>query len=57
MVINQEDLTGETLQQNLPGSTSQYPNWKRKMRVGVEDLSQLDVIWLRDILARSGRIE
>jgi 4-alpha-glucanotransferase len=56
LVINQEDLTGETLQQNLPGSTSQYPNWKRKMRVSVEDLAQLDVLWLRDILADSGRI-
>jgi 4-alpha-glucanotransferase len=37
-VINQEDLTGETEQQNLPGSTWQYPNWRRKMKVAVEDL-------------------
>ena len=35
-VINQEDLTGETDQQNLPGSTWQYPNWRRKMKVAVE---------------------
>jgi 4-alpha-glucanotransferase/(1->4)-alpha-D-glucan 1-alpha-D-glucosylmutase len=40
-VINQEDLSGETEQQNLPGSTWQYPNWRRKMRVTVEQLAPL----------------
>jgi 4-alpha-glucanotransferase len=25
-------------QQNLPGTTDQYPNWKRKMRYSLEDL-------------------
>ena len=39
--VNQEDLTGETEQQNLPGSTWQYPNWRRKMRVAVEDLAPI----------------
>ena len=38
-VINQEDLSGETEQQNLPGSTWQYPNWRRKMKVAVEDIA------------------
>jgi len=38
MVLNQEDLTKETEQQNLPGSTWQYPNWKRKMKYSVEEL-------------------
>ena len=37
-VLNQEDLTKETEQQNLPGSTHQYPNWCRKMRYTVEEL-------------------
>ena len=40
-VINQEDLSGETEQQNLPGSTWQYPNWRRKLRVTVEDIAPL----------------
>jgi 4-alpha-glucanotransferase len=40
-VINQEDLSGETEQQNLPGSTWQYPNWRRKMLVKVEDIAPL----------------
>ncbi|MFN3322173.1 MAG: 4-alpha-glucanotransferase [Bryobacteraceae bacterium] len=38
MGINQEDLTKELDQQNLPGSTAQYPNWRRKMRYRVEEL-------------------
>jgi 4-alpha-glucanotransferase len=38
LAINQEDLTLEVNQQNLPGSTSQYPNWGRKMRFTIEQL-------------------
>ena len=37
-IINQEDLTKELQQQNLPGTTWQYPNWSRKMRFAVEEL-------------------
>ena len=37
-LLNQEDLTKETEQQNLPGTTWQYPNWKRKMRYTIEEL-------------------
>jgi len=39
MLVNQEDLTKETAQQNLPGTTWQYPNWSRKMKFSVEELS------------------
>ena len=39
LLLNQEDLTKETEQQNLPGSTSEYPNWQRKMRATIESLS------------------
>lgn len=38
LLLNQEDLTKETEQQNLPGSTHQYPNWRRKMKFTVEQL-------------------
>jgi 4-alpha-glucanotransferase len=38
VVLNQEDLFLEMNQQNLPGTTNQYPNWKRKMRYSLEDL-------------------
>ncbi|HYV63232.1 MAG TPA: 4-alpha-glucanotransferase, partial [Bryobacteraceae bacterium] len=37
-IVNQEDLTGETEQQNLPASTWQHPNWRRKMRMAVEEM-------------------
>src|SRR5207302_11278642 len=36
--INQEDITRETDQQNLPGTTWQYPNWRRKLRFTIEEL-------------------
>ena len=53
-IVNQEDLTGETEQQNLPGSTWQHPNWRRKMKVAVEDLGTIAAEF-KDALQRSGR--
>ena len=38
LAINQEDLTKELDQQNLPGTTWQSPNWGRKMRFSLEQL-------------------
>jgi 4-alpha-glucanotransferase len=38
-LINQEDLTKEPHQQNLPGTTAEYPNWSRKMRWTIAELS------------------
>ncbi|MGH9584566.1 MAG: 4-alpha-glucanotransferase, partial [Bryobacteraceae bacterium] len=59
LLFNQEDLTKETEQQNLPGSTAQYPNWRRKMKLAVEELNtpawQPYVAMFRDQLARTGR--
>jgi 4-alpha-glucanotransferase len=53
-IINQEDLTGETDQQNLPGSTWQNPNWRRKMRITVEELNSLTAAVKRS-LSEAGR--
>lgn len=39
-LINQEDLFKETEQQNLPGTTAEYPNWRHKMRYRVEELQE-----------------
>jgi 4-alpha-glucanotransferase len=44
-VVNQEDLSGEPLQQNLPGSTWQYPNWRRKMRHTLEHIQVLAALY------------
>ncbi len=38
MALNQEDLFKQVEQQNLPGTTWQYPNWRRKMSVRLEEL-------------------
>ena len=38
LAINQEDLTKELEQQNLPGTTWQYRNWGRKTRLSIEQL-------------------
>ena len=54
-IVNQEDLTGATEQQNLPASTWQHPNWRRKMKVAVEDLGSIAED-LRRRLERSGRL-
>ena len=42
-LVNQEDMTKEPAQQNLPGTTSEYPNWSRKMGWSIKDLSDLPV--------------
>jgi 4-alpha-glucanotransferase len=53
-IVNQEDLTSETEQQNLPGTTSEHPNWRRKMKIAVEDLGPIADV-LRKKILRSGR--
>jgi 4-alpha-glucanotransferase len=40
-LVNQEDMTRERFQQNLPGTTAEYPNWSRKMRWSIKDLREL----------------
>ena len=54
-LVNQEDMTGETLQQNLPGTTGEYPNWSRKMRWWLEELSGEPTRIVRTWVERSGR--
>lgn len=39
MIVNQEEITREVYQQNLPGSTAEYPNWRRKMKLTLEELA------------------
>ncbi len=59
-LVNQEDMTRELNQQNLPGTTDQYPNWSRKMRWSLDDLVQLReasdcAAMVRGWIERSGR--
>ncbi len=60
LAINQEDLTKEPAQQNLPGTTWQYPNWARKMRFTLEQLrsdpeARGFTAMFRNWIIRSGR--
>jgi len=61
MVLNQEDLLKQGEQQNLPGSTLEYPNWRRKMKCTVEELWTSGEIrdfalMFRTWLERTGRL-
>jgi 4-alpha-glucanotransferase len=61
MVLNQEDLLKQAEQQNLPGTTYQYPNWRRKMKCTVEELwssaeIQAFTVMFRAWLGRTGRL-
>lgn len=57
MIVNLEDLWGEELPQNVPGTSYERPNWRRKAALSLEELlddidvdEQLDTI---DKLRRS----
>jgi 4-alpha-glucanotransferase len=60
LALNQEDLLKEIQQQNLPATTSEHPNWQRKMRFTVEELrdgaARDYTTMFRNWLERSGRI-
>ena len=38
-MVQLDDLTDERNQVNLPGTTDQHPNWRRKQSLGLEELS------------------
>ncbi|MBD3236059.1 MAG: malto-oligosyltrehalose synthase [Candidatus Eisenbacteria bacterium] len=39
LLFQLEDVLGQTEQVNLPGTTDQYPNWRRKLTVDLETLA------------------
>ncbi|MBC7928673.1 MAG: 4-alpha-glucanotransferase, partial [Bryobacteraceae bacterium] len=61
-VLNAEDLFKETDQQNLPGTTEQYPNWRHKLRYSVEELrsdpeARGCALMFRSWLSQTGRLQ
>jgi 4-alpha-glucanotransferase len=38
VLINLEDLWGEELPQNVPGTSTERPNWRRKARYSIEQI-------------------
>jgi 4-alpha-glucanotransferase len=41
VLLNPEDLWQETKPQNIPSTTKEHPNWKRRMRYSLERLRRL----------------
>jgi 4-alpha-glucanotransferase len=39
-MVQIENLTGEKLQVNLPGTTGQYPNWQRRLKLSLEMMAE-----------------
>ena len=54
LVVTLEDLWLETQPQNVPGTSWEHPNWRRKARYGLEELDT--VPQLNDILALVAQI-
>ena len=57
-LINLEELTGEQDQQNLPGTTSESPNWQHRLHSSLDSLARNPVFRRRlDIWANSLSME
>ena len=59
-VLGQEDLLKDVNQQNLPGTTNEYPNWSTKMKYSAEELFTMQETkgfseMFRNWVHRSGR--
>ena len=48
VIASLEDLWGETEPQNVPGTSTEMPNWRRRARLSLEDLEEMPQV--RDIL-------
>src|SRR5436190_9434355 len=56
LVISMEDVLGLTDQVNLPGTTHEHPNWRRRLPVALEDLkNQPALSATADIMRSAGR--
>jgi 4-alpha-glucanotransferase len=55
VLVNLEDLWGETAAQNVPGTTtSERPNWRRKARYSLEQLAAMPQV--RTVLRKLNRL-
>jgi 4-alpha-glucanotransferase len=59
VLVSLEDLWLETEQQNLPGTTDEHPNWRRKARYDLEAFTRMpkvtDALRELDLLRKRGR--
>ena len=40
MLVQADDLAGETDPLNVPGTDREWPNWRRRVHVAVEELTE-----------------
>ena len=53
-MVQLEDVLGETEQINLPTTTDEHPNWRRRTSVAIEELAENDrFVALADALRES----
>ena len=57
VLINAEDLWEETLPQNVPATSTERPNWRRRVRLSVEQIRKMAGIAevLSNVLAQRSR--
>ncbi len=56
VAISLDDLLGEREQVNIPGTTDQHPNWRRKLPLPIEDLDGHDILRrVGEAFAKAGR--
>lgn len=56
MMVQLEDLLGEVEQVNLPGTTDEHPNWRRRLPLPLDEIARLPALGrLRAIMAAAGR--
>jgi 4-alpha-glucanotransferase len=56
LMVSMEDALGEIEQVNLPGTVHEHPNWRRRLRVHLEDMmDQSNLASVATIMDASGR--
>ena len=57
VLVNMEDLWQETLPQNVPATSKERPNWRRRMRPGIEQIRRMSAAAevLSDVFAHRSR--
>jgi 4-alpha-glucanotransferase len=53
VAVQLEDLAGMKEQANLPGTTNEHPNWRRKLPIDLENIVESELF--RDIVGAVSR--
>jgi 4-alpha-glucanotransferase len=56
LMLSAEDILGLTNQPNVPGTTTEHPNWRRRLPVDLADFARLDdLVQIAELLKLRGR--